>query len=542
MNRPERKGKERIAGYAACVLAGVFSLIFRIPLFYIIGEKGIAYFSIANELYVAAGCIFTYGLLEAVSALVRYRVKREQFRNAGRVLKVALLLAAIAGILLGFLFIFTGNIFTKRIAGVPLSGMAVSMVALAVVFQMLTGVFRGYFEGNGSRMPSMHSLALKTLFLMSLGLFFATMLHKYGEKVSALLQNEDYAASYGAMGACIGILAASVLGFLHLLLLYFLYRGNIRKQVLRDFSKNQDGGAAIFHMLIGTAAPFAAYAVLFRVIPFFDGIFFIRMAGEGIDAVSVWGSYYGKYLVVIGIISLLLILGSGGSQIKRIIYHIDREEFRTAREKTAALIHQTALISVPIAIFTAVLSENLLNLLYKGNNKDTAVLVTLGSILIVLSVFSNLFAGILIQLKRMKYVILYEAIAFAVHVMLVPALLTGTKLSISAVIIGNIVSFAILMIFGFVMVSRALQYRQEWIHTAAFTIICGAIAGLLVMLLNKGISSLAGTTIAFAICFPLGIIIYMVLLVVTRAVTEEELINMPLGGILLWLGRWMRFM
>lgn len=542
MNRPGRKGKERITGYAAGVLAGICSLIFRIPLLHMIGEKGIAYFSIANELYIAAGCIFTYGLLEAVSALVRYRVKREQFKNAGKVLKTAFLLSAITGILILLLLVFAGNEFTKQIVKMPLSGLAVSIIAPAIVFQILTGVFRGYFEGNGSRVPSMHSMALKTLFSISLGLLFAVMFHKYGVKVSALLQNEDYASAYGAMGACLGILAASVLGFLHMLLLYFLYRGNIRKQVLRDFSRNQDGSVTIVHMLTGSALPFAAYAVLFRIIPFLDGIFFIRMAGEGADAASVWGSYYGKYLVVIGIVSLLLVLFCGGSQVKRIIYHIDREEFRTAREKTAALIHQTAIITVPAAIFMAVLSENLLNLLYKGNNKDASVLVMTGSVLIVLSVFANLFADILIRLKRMKYVILYEAAALAVHVILVPVLLMGGKLSISAVIIGNIVSFAILMVSGFVMVSRTLQYRQEWIHTVALTIISGAVAGLLVMLLNKGIASLTGTAIAFFICIPLGIIIYMVLLVVTRAVTEEALMDMPLGGILIWLGRQMRFM
>lgn len=547
MNRLKRRGKERTAlragNYAAVgILAGVFSLIFRIPLLHIAGEKGVAYFSIANELYVAAGCIFTYGLLEAVSSLVRYRIKREQYRSAERVLHGALLLAAVTGALLGILLFFAGNAFVKKTVGLPLAGLAVSMIAPSVIFQILTGVFRGYFEGNGSRMPSIHGVALKTLFMMSLGLLFAALFHKYGVKVSALLQNEDYAAAYGAMGACAGILAASVLGFLHMFLLYFLYHGNIKKQVLRDLSKNQEGGAAILHMLIGTAAPFAVYAVLFRIIPLLDGIFFIRMAGEGTDAASVWGNYYGKYMVVIGVISSLLTLCGSGSQIKRIIYYVDREEYRTAREKTGILVHQTAIISVPAAIFTAVFAENLLNLLYKGNNKDTALLVTMGSIIVVFAVFAGLFAELLVRLKKMKYAVLYETVSFAVHIALVYALLTGTKLSITAVIIANIVSLAIVTILGFLLVSRTLQYRQEWLHTAAFTIVSGAVAGLLAMLLNKGLSTLAGTAVAFIICLPVGIVLYMVLLIVTRAVTEEELEDMILGGILIQLGRWMRFM
>lgn len=546
MNRPERKGKERTAlRKGNYIMAGIFaaacSLIFRIPLQHMIGEKGIAYFSIACELYILAGCLFTYGLSEAVSSLVRYRVKREQFKNAGRVLRGALILAAVIGILLGIIIVFTGNSFTEKVIKLPLAGLAVSFIAPTIVLQMETGVFRGYFEGNGSRIPSIHSMVLKTLFMISGGLIGAALLHKYGIKVSALLQNEDYAAAYGAMGASIGILAASVLGFLHMLLLFFMYRGNTRKQVSRDLQKVQDKGFAVFHMLIGTALPFAAYAVLFRAIPFLDGILFLRKAGEGTDAAAAWGNYYGKYLVVIGIVSLLLTL-VGNGQVKRIIYYMDREELRTVREKTGILIHQMAIVSVPAAIFTAIFSENLLNLLFKGNNGDTALLVTLGSITIIFFAFSNLFADILIRLKKMKYVIGYEAIAFIVHILLVLLLLGNTGLSIKAVVIGNIVSFAVLMIVGFLLVSRLLQYKQEWLHTAAFTIIAGAIAGLIIMLVNKGLTSVAGTTISLVVCLPVGIILYMILLIVTRAVTEAELESMPGGGILMQLGRLMRFM
>ncbi|MBD5396265.1 MAG: hypothetical protein HDR71_18845 [Lachnospiraceae bacterium] len=546
MNKPKRKGKKGSAAskgnyIVMCTLMYVCSLIFRIPLLYMIGEKGIAFYSVAGELYVIVGCMFTYGLSEAVSSLVRYRVKRDQFKNASRVLHEAILIALVTGIILNILFIFTGNVFVTKVMCLPLAGLAVGYIAPAILLQMLTGVFKGYFEGNGSRVPSMHSLCLKTLFLLIAGLIGASIEHKYGVKVSALLQNEDYAAAHGAKGAAIGILIASVLGFLHMLLLFFMYRGNTKKYKSRDMQKSPDSGFAIFHMLIGTAAPFAAYALLFRIVPLLDGIFFVRLSKEGIDAAKVWGNYYGKYLVIIGVISLLITLVWNG-QIKKIIYYVDRDELRTARSKTGILVHQTAIITVPAAIFTAVLSENLLNLLFKGNNKDMAGLVTAGSVIIVLFAFSGLFAEILISMKKMSYVIGYEAIALIVHIILVIVLLNSTELSITAIVIGNIAFFAVLTVFGFLMVSRIIQYRQEWLHTAAFTLIAGAITGLITMLLNKGISSIAGTTISLVACLVIGIIIYMILLIVTRAVTEQELEEMPAGGILLQLGRLIKFM
>lgn len=546
MNNSEKKERDKKSSRKdSYIVVGIFSyvcsLILRIPLIYMIGEKGIAYFSLANEIYIAVGCLFTYGLSSAVSMLVRYRVRREQYKNAGKVLRGALTLAVVLGAVLSILFTFWGTFLARAVIKLPLAGLTICMMAPAVIFQILTGVFRGYFEGNGSRVPTMHSVLLETVVMITGGLIGAALLHKYGIKVSALLLNEDYAAAYGAMGASIGILAASIMGFLHMLLLFFLYRGNARKQAFRDSQRSQDKSFHLIHMLIGTAIPFAGYAVLYRIVPLLDGIFFVRTAGEGIDAVLLWGNYYGKYLVVTGVISLLAAL-PGTLQIKKVIYYVDREEFRMAREKTGQLVHQAALICIPAAVFTAVLSENLLNLLFKGNNEATATYVAFGSILIVLFGFADLFAGILLRMKRMRYVIGCEAISFAVHLVVLLILLENTGLSVMAVVISNIVSFAVLMILGFVLVVRGLQYKQEWLKTIAFTIIAAAVSGLLIMLLNRVLSPFAGTTIALVVCIPVAIIIYMLLLIVTKAVAEEELESMPLGGILLWFGRLIKFM
>lgn len=541
MARIEKKALKKDSYVLICTFSYICSLIFRIPLLYMIGEKGVAYFSIANEIYIFVGGLFTYGLSKAVYMLVRYRIKREQYKNADKVLHGALLLAAVIGVVIGILVLTAGEWVARHVIGLPLAGLAVCMVSFSLIFQLLTGVFRGYFEGNGSRIPSMHSIVLKTLIVLPTGLIGAAVFYQYGVKVSALLKVEDYAASYGAIGATIGIMVTSVLGFLHMLLLYFIYRRNVKKQDVRDLQKNQDKRLNILHMMIGTAAPFAGYAVLFRTIPLLDGIFFIKTADEGIDAAQLWGSYYGKYLVVIGIICFFVSL-TGAKRINRIIYYMDREEFRMAREKMSMLVHQTALISIPAAIFTAVLSEDILNLVYKGNNNSEAILVAWGSIIIILFAFSGLFTNLLIRLNSMMYVVGYEMMALLLHIVLVILLLNNTDLSLMAVVISNIISFAVLMVIGFLLVGRRMQYRQEWIHTFAFPLVSAAVSGIVIMLLNRLISSFGGTTIALIISLPLGAIIYMILLIATKAVTERELENMSGGRILLTLGRWIKLM
>ena len=83
---------------------------------------------------------------------------------------------------------------------------------------------------------------------------------------------------------------------------------------------------------------------------------------------------------------------------------------------------------------------------------------------------------------------------------------------------------------------------MDWLRPAALVVISAGVAGLAAMLLNKGISAFAGTLISLAICLPAGILLYVVLLIVTRAVARWELENMWLGGLLIRLGEWMHFM
>lgn len=544
MNKPERKEKaaSRKDSFAIIsVLAYVCSLIYRIPLTYIIGEKGISYFSAANELYLLAGCILSYGLSEAVSNLVRFRIRREQFKNADKVLQGALIFALTAGGGISLLLVFTGHMFAGEVMKMPLAGMAVSLMGPSIVFQMLSGAFKGYFQGNGSRVPSMHSKVLETLFMIVSGLAGAGFLHQYGEKVSALLQNEDYAAAYGAMGASIGILTASVLCFLHMLLLFFLFHGNVKRQMSRDIQKNHDKVFPVVRMLMGASFPHVLYQILFQLPMLLDAGLFFRLSEGTADPVSKWGNYYGKYIVIIGMAGALISL-LGLEQTRRIAYLAEREEYRTARERLGLQIHQLFLVSVPAAVFIAVLAENLLNLVFKGNNAGTASYVMWGSVIVVFYVFSVFFANLLVRLRRTKYVIGYAAISLIFHMITVILLLSNTTFSVVSVIIGNMVFYGIMMIAGFLLISRILQYTQEWLKAAAFTIIASGIAGLIVMLLNKALISLAGSTISLVICLPVGIIIYMILLIVLRGVTENELENMAFGEIMIRLGRLLHFM
>ena len=409
-----------------------------------------------------------------------------------------------------------------------------SLMAPSMFFMILTGVFKGYFQGNGSHIPSMHSQILHVVFMFVGGLAGATLYHEYGTKVSALLQNEDYTSVYGAKGAAIGFLSASILCFLHVLILYFIYSRSMKKQIRRELQKNQDTGFRILSMLIGTGAIYALYWLCFNGLPLIDQYLFFLLDEGSKEAVVNWGIYYGKCLVLFGVIGGVINMVCL-SPIRRIMGFVERDERQMAREKLGILIHQCAVITIPAAVFLAVLAENILEIMFSGDKQQAAVWVELGSIIIILSVFSAVFMEILIRSRKLKYAAFIGAGAMVLHMLLLLVLLKTAKSGITAVLISNIVFYALVAGAGLFIISRNLQYTQEWIRTFALTAIVSAVSGVLAMLLNKLFAPMLGAVISMIICLLVASISYVVLLVVMRAFRDGELDEMAGGRLLLLL-------
>lgn len=519
-------------------IALIGTLIFRIFLVRIMGDKGIAYFSASNEIYLAVAGSFAYGLSEAVSASVRHRARRGQLKGAGKVLGNALCTGGGIGLILAFIVGLLGQGLAGKIFHVPLSGMAVRLMAPAMFFSVLTGVFKGYFQGNGSKLPAVHLELLHVIFLFSGGLTGAKILHGYGVKVSALLQNEDYAAAYGAMGASVGLLAASILSFFYVLILYFIFKRNMSKQTSREVQKGQDSSVRILYMLIVTGFVYGIYFLCFHILPLLDQYLLFT---SGSDAyITQWGVYYGRCLVITGIVGGMIHMACL-SPVKRIVAGMERGDQLLAKERLGILLHQCAVISIPAAVFLAVYSENMLDLLFKGNNRQAALWVQVFCLAIVFQIFASVFMEIFFYGRKLKFAAVIGAIALLLHVGIALLFLKTAKLGILAIVIAVVVFYGAAAVLGFLAVSRIYQYRQEWIRTFGVTLIAAAVSGVVALLLHKVLLSLLGSVLSLVIGILVGTAIYMVLLVVLRAFESGELEEMAGGRLFIMLADLLHF-
>ena len=137
--------------------------------------------------------------------------------------------------------------------------------------------------------------------------------------------------------------------------------------------------------------------------------------------------------------------------------------------------------------------------------------------------------------RKLVYVTGIGAGAFLLQAVLLVLMVKSESLGMLALIVAGIVFYTVTVVGGFILSGRKLQYRKEWIRGIILTILSAALSGIIAMLLNKALASLMGELLSFFLCLIVAIVVYLVILVVTRAFTAEELEKMPCGFLLIWL-------
>ena len=122
-NIPSRKDYYIISMEIMIILAFLFQLI----LAGMIGDKGMACYGVAFQWVVLLSGVTGYGLSEAVAQLVRYRVKREQYRETQKILGAAVTLGAVSGIMAGLLTAAFGSFLAVKIVKIPLADLSSSV-------------------------------------------------------------------------------------------------------------------------------------------------------------------------------------------------------------------------------------------------------------------------------------------------------------------------------------------------------------------------------------------------------------------------------
>ena len=150
-------------------MAGIFvriiGMVYRIPVLNIIGSEGNGIYVTAYNVYNIILVLSSYGLPMAVSKLISARFTKRRYKNAAKVLRCSLTVGAFTGGVAALLVYFGADFIENVIYGGGVPGLAIPLRVLAptIFIVALLGVLRGFFQGQGTMIPTAVSQIIEQL-------------------------------------------------------------------------------------------------------------------------------------------------------------------------------------------------------------------------------------------------------------------------------------------------------------------------------------------------------------------------------------------
>ncbi len=525
----------------AGIIVRVIGMFYRIPLADILGNEGNGYYSSAFTIYSLLLIISSYSLPTAVSKMIATRLARKEYRNSVRVLKVALFYGTVAGGVGAAVLWFGADIFANRFLKMPYTFYALKTLAPTIWVIAYLGVFRGYFQGIGTMLPTAISQVLEQIVNAVISVYAASRLFQAGLKSNLVHGSTAYSFAFGAAGGTIGTGAGAVAALLFLLFLLFSYLPIVKRQARRDRTRRRESYGELSGALLMTVLPIVLSSVAYNISTVIDNsIYGNGMTAMGMGASEIasnWG-ITGKYQLLFNI-PVAIANSLSSALIPSLSRAMAEGQKGQLKSKVSMVIRFSMLIAIPATVGLTVLAGPICNLLFSRNDNSALIkMMMYGSAAVVFFSLSTVTNGVLQGINRMQVPLRNAIISLILHVIILCVMLFGFRMGIYSVVYSNILFAFTMCILNGAAIRRFLNYRQEMKKTFLLPIVASGIMGaaaygtyFLVHLTLK--RNVFGVLAAIAV----AVVVYGILLLKLRCVDETELLNVPGGRKLVRIAR-----
>jgi stage V sporulation protein B len=529
----------------ASIISRIIGLIYRLPMTNIIGDLGNSYYGSAYEVYNIMLIISSYSLPLAVSKLVSAHMAKGRKRMAYQTLKGALLFAVVSGTIVTLIVFFGAEFFAETYLKTPYCIFALRVLAPGLLVVAILGVLRGFFQGLGTMMPSAVSQIIEQIVNAIVSVLAAYILFGYGSRIGAVLgDTEHYAAAYGAAGGTLGTNLGSVAALLFVAFVFSVYIRSFKKRMRREKSPVTETFLMTMKLLVITIIPVLLSTTIYNVNGFIDNGVYKHIAyaqGYTSDEVDVWwGVFTGKYKLMINV-PISIASAMAASSVPALTASFGKGDMVDVRRKLNAATRFVMIIAFPSAVGLAVLAKPIFTLLFPGtiSTLDIAsMMMYLGAVAVVFYSLSTLSNGLLQGINRLKVPVINALIALVAHVILLVVLMLFFRLNIYAVVIANAFFALIMCVLNAVALARYSGYHQEIAKTFLIPAACSAVMGVAAFLVYKGVYALIKSNLlSLVVSMVVAAILYGVLMLLFKGMTEADLMRMPGGSKLVSLAK-----
>ena len=523
---------------AAGIISRIIGLLYRSPLSGIIGNLGLGYYGSAYTYYSIILLISSYSIPSAISKVIAQKLALHEYKNAHRLFLGALFYVLVVGAVASAFLFFGAGLFVED-AAIPV----LRMFAPTIFIYGILGVLRGYFQAHKSMVQTSVSQIFEQIAnaVVSVGAAYLLIKLTMGTmEIPDDTAGQVLRAVRGAMGSALGTGTGVVVALIFMLIMYIKARPELKSRIKADTHENKDSVGTIIKTITFIVTPFILNTAIYNLSSSVNTKLYTEvypgMKGlDLVDTTSKWGIFSGKSLTISNI-PIAFASAMAAAMIPSIAQLVAAKKDDEAREKIDVAVKTTMLISIPCAVALFILAGPVTVLLFPDAVRDlglsTGTLMAL-AVSVIFYALSTLNSSILQGLGKVNAPIINAGIALVIQTGVAFVLLRFTSLDLYSIAIANIVYSFIMAVLNQLAVRKAIGYKQEIMRTFVMTfvssIIMGAVAFGVYKLVLLGVKSMRLAVIpAIIIAIP----VYFVVIILTRAVTAEELADLPKGRLL----------
>ena len=535
--------KNSFFGGAAILTAGIIIVkligaLYKIPLGNILSDGAFSDFNTAYYIYSLLIVISTGGLPVALSKMVSEANALGRGNQVRKTFRVALVAFCVLGIICCSVMLF----FPRQLADLMNNSQcyhSILALAPALFFICPLSALRGYFQGHSHMVPTSVSQIIEALCKLVIGLALASFLKARGAEESMI-----------AAGAIVGVSVGCALAMVYV---FFCYARRKRHHV--EYTDTPESGKEILSTLAKLAIPITLGASVIAVTNILDtSIVFGRLqsaVGLTEDAARALKGVYDKALTLYNLPSAFMVPLTA-SVIPSVSAARAVKNYKLGAQISETTLRTTALIALPAGIGLTALSRPIMQLLYPAT--DVALAGWMLSVLGIASigVCFMLVCNSILQAHRMVTIPMVTTIIGCVLKIAVNyVLVADPDINIRGGAISTLVCFGLIAILDLVIIKltlrKSLSLVRAFLKPAIAAVVMGfaawAVYGLASKILVKisafqahslageGAAALSNTGNALAVLCAIGVafIVYVALVLLTKAISKDDLSLMPKG-------------
>lgn len=524
---------------AAGLIVKILGAVFRLPLANMIGPTGMAYYSPAYYTYTVFVTIATSGIPVAISKMVSERITVGNFEEAHHVYRVSLkLLTAIGAV--SFVVMFFGAGIIANLQGIEESKLPMMAVAPALLIVPVMAAYRGYFQGMQNMRPTAISQIIEQVFRVFFGLLLGFMLFRetIGEGFGDYSPGEK-----GAAGAAFGATIGAIGGLAIIIFVYVMSRGAVHSRIDRHENNAPESGREILRKILVIAIPITIGACITPIMNVIEAPVVMRgLSGSGYEseiAKNLYGQITGFVIPLINMPQVLT-MALAMSLVPLISAAHKTQDRESLHYNTSLAMRIAVIIGLPCAAGMAILAEPILLLLYSYRWDEAVNIAPTFAVMAIGVLFVSLVqtvSGILQGVGKQNIPVINMCIGIVIKIVVTYFLVSIPSINIMGAGIGTLVTYIVVAVLDVWATKKytgtrfdiGLTFVRPFVATA-----CMGVAAWFVYYVVFG--GVQGHKIGCLAAIMVAVIVYAVMLFVTKSITADELESIPGGSKLARIG------